>query len=131
MTEPVAVWATVPANSSKLRLSGTTILDSSGNGQVLLYPETGNTEWLVSRVTVRTNQGPTQTPYPQAELYDSMVPTQSETYGATYSGHNDWYDASADPIRIGTNDAILVVWTGGIPGTAASVTIRGTIIRGS
>lgn len=81
--------------------------------------------WEVTRVAVRTTQGPAQTPFPQAELYDSPVPVASSSYGATASGHNDIFDPANDPVEIGPNDAVLIVWTGGIPGTVATVTIRG------
>lgn len=110
---------------TKLSLPASTVLDSNGNGQILASPDSGSTSWEVTRISVRTNQALTQGPFPQAELFDSITPVQSASYGATYVGHNDVFDTSGDPLEIGPNDAILIVWTGGIPGTTASAIIRG------
>lgn len=110
---------------TKLSLPASVVLDGSGNGQILVSPDRGSVSWEVTRISVRTNQGLMQSPFPQAELFDSITPVQSASYGATYAGHNDIFDTSGDPIEIGSNDAILIVWTGGIAGTTASAIIRG------
>ena len=110
---------------SKLRLSDNVTLDGSGNGSVLLTPDNDSQRWEVTRIAVRTTQAPTQTPFPQAELFDTIVPVASASYGATASGHNDVFDTSGNPIDIGSQDSVLIVWTGGIPGTVATAAIRG------
>lgn len=110
---------------TKLRTSDHTTLDANGNGQVLMSPDSASTSWDVTRIAVRTNQDPATAPFPQAELYDTIIATQSSSYGATASGNNDVFDVSGFPIEIGPNDAILIVWTGGIPDSVATATIRG------
>lgn len=113
-----------------LRRGGSVVLDAGGNGTVTIFPDTGWQTWEVERVTVRTNQGATQTPYPQAELFVDLAPVASSSRGATASGQNDVFDASGGPIRVGSADGLTIAWTGGVPGSIATVTVTGTMSGG-
>lgn len=117
----------IPAGAivTPLKTAQNVTLDSNGNGVLYFQTDSGSQEWYVQRIAVRTTQTPTQTPFPQAEVFDTDSPTSGSSLGATASGHNDIYDAAGGPIHVGTADTLSVVWTGGIPGTVASATLRG------
>ena len=107
--------------SGELHRGGQVVLDANGNGTVTLYPDHAQQRWEVRHVVVQTSQAATAIPIPVAQLYVNIVdPVHSR--GATASGSQDIFDGN---IRIGPSDLLLVVWTGGIPGTVASVTVEG------
>lgn len=112
--------------TTPLRTAGSVVLDASGNGTVYLLPDNAWQTWDIARIAVRTNQAMTATPFPLAEVFIGVAPVPSASLGATYSGQNDQYDPAGGPIHIGAADALTIVWTGGIPGTIATVTVTGT-----
>lgn len=97
-------------------LSGAVKLDSSGNGTVTLAIPGALT---FTRTTISTNQAATATPIPRCDLYRNAVTTGTFLEG-TYSGNLDVSDSAHD---FDPGEQLLVVWTGGVAGTIASVTL--------
>lgn len=112
--------------TSRLKTGGSVVLDGSGNGAVILLPDNAWQSWSVERATVRTNQSPTTTPFPQCELFLGTAAIPSDSQGATASGHNDVFDPSGGPIGIGPADALTFIWSAGVPGSIATVVVTGT-----
>lgn len=115
---PGGDWAQV--GEVRRRLSVT--LDGSGNGSVQFSVRHANQRWLIGFVTVSTNQPNTQAPYPTATIYEG--PQQAGMAdGATWTGNQDSFrgrfvmDACTD---------LTVAFTGGVPGSVATVVIEGT-----
>ncbi len=96
------------------------VLDGSGDGQVSTGPN-GTERWHVTRITVVTDQGVTQTPIPLCGIYtDSIDP--GNVYDITYTGSQDATDAD---LWLEKGQLLWAQWTGGIPGTTGTVSVYG------
>jgi hypothetical protein len=102
---------------------GHVTLDAAGHGTVTLTPE-GFRTWTVTGISIRTDQGVTQTPIPQCTVYlGSVGPGQIVTQ--TWTGSRA--TAGGSPIVVQPSQPLIVEWTGGIPGSVATVSLYGTM----
>lgn len=104
-----------------LDTSGTVTLNASGTGTVTLQPE-GFRTWRVTVINVRTSQGITTTPVPQCTVYLGAK-GEGSIVAQTWMGNRS--TATGD-ITVQPSQPLLVEWTGGVPGTRATVSLYGT-----
>lgn len=104
-----------------LDVYGTVTLDASGNGTVTLQPE-GFRTWRVTVTNVRTDQGVTQTPVPQCTVYLGTK-SPGNIVAQTWMGNRA--TATGD-ITVQPSQPLLIEWTGGVPGSHATVSLYGT-----
>ena len=102
---------------------GDVVLDANGYGVVSLTPP-GYRTWTVTGISIRTDQGVTQTPIPQCTVYlGSVGPGQIVTQ--TWTGSRA--TAGGSPVTVQPSQPLIVEWTGGIPGSRATVSLYGTM----
>lgn len=104
-----------------LDTSDAVTLDANGYGTVTLAPESFRT-WAVTVINIRTDQAPTSTPIPQCTVYlgtrgDGSIVSQ------TWVGSRG--TATGD-LQVQPSQPLIVEWTGGIPGSRATVSLYGT-----
>jgi hypothetical protein len=107
---------------STLNVSGSATLDVNGNGQVALGPQSGPgpANWRVDGVILQTTR-PGAAPIPRAQVFlDQQTPSNSQ--GLTYDGS---FNQGATNLTIGRGSQIIAVWTGGLAGDVASLTLTG------
>ncbi|WP_333758795.1 hypothetical protein [Streptomyces sp. ISBFB 2968] len=100
---------------------GSTILDGTGMGTVTLTP-TATLNWRVTRMAVKTSQGPTDTPIPQCTVFLG-APSDGNIIDQTWTGSRDTSDCDI-LVQYGTR--LYFMWENGIPGTSATASIYGT-----
>jgi hypothetical protein len=105
-----------------LDTSGSVTLNASGGGTVTLQPPSFRT-WTVTTINVRTTQGVTQTPVPQCTVYLGAK-GDGEITAQTWMGNRATATGS---ITVQPSQPLLVEWTGGVPGTVATVSLLGTM----
>lgn len=93
-----------------------TVLDANGNGQVTLSPSSSRTVWNVSTIAV---SGSSVNSIPSANAYLGSL-----QLGGTWSGTND---ADNVGVMVWPGQSIVVKWSGGDPGAAASAYVYGTV----
>jgi hypothetical protein len=96
-------------------------LDGAGHGTVTLQPP-GYRMWRITTINVRTDQAPTATPVPRCTVYLGGVGGLiiAQTWmgsGATATG-----DLTVQPSM-----PVVIEWTGGVPGSRATVYLYGTM----
>lgn len=102
---------------------GSVVLDASGGGVVTLQPE-GFREWEVTAINVRTDQGVTATPVPQCTVYlGDRQPGQ--IVAQTWMGNRA--SAGGSPVTVQASQPLITEWTGGVPGSRATVSLYGTM----
>jgi hypothetical protein len=99
------------------------VLDASGNGSVTLQPAAFRT-WNVTSINVRTTQGITQTPVPQATVYLGDK-SPGQIVAQTWMGNRA--TAGGSPILVQPSQVLIVEWTNGVVGTRATVSLYGTM----
>ena len=106
--------------------SGQVTLDVNGNGTITIYPDPYWDEWIVTRVPVRTNQPAGSFPVPSANVWlnDPLVPDNH--HGGTRDGD---LDVGTGRVPVGSDDVLLVVFTGGRAGDIAYATAWGFYTR--
>lgn|SRR5690606_1983487 len=105
----------------QLSTSGSVVLDASGRGMVTLAP-TAMLNWNVTRIAVKTSQGPTETPVPQCTVYLGTT-SDGDIIDQTWTGSRDTSDCN---FQVPHGTSLYVLWENGIPGTSATVSIYGT-----
>lgn len=96
-------------------------LDSDGNATAFVAPN-GTEKWNVNRYGVLTNQDPVATTIPICKLYMDSV-ADANFIDGTYTGNQDAGDGN---IILEKNQKLYAVWTGGIPGSIATLSVFGT-----
>lgn len=99
-------------------VSGRTVLDGTGAGQVTVYPP-GNRDAVVTLQTVSTSTAVKQ---PTALVYKGSVASQAALAEGSYTGAND---ASDTRIMLRSGQPLTCAWSGGDVGAAAVYTIAG------
>lgn len=110
---------TTPA-PQQLDAFGVVVLDADGYGTVTLQPPSFQT-WTVESINVDTDQGPTETPVPRCKVYRGTV-------GGTVVAQT-WMGSGATAVgstHVQPSQPLVVEWTGGVPGSRATVWLDGT-----
>ena len=104
-------------------------LDGSGNGQVSFGPILGQ-EWTVTNAGVQTStRANPAASVPQCSIYIGGAPVAQFFIDGTNTGSLDSTDrTSSFPFTQGSK--IWAVWTGGDPGSVATLSIVGTVKTG-
>ncbi|HEX5566666.1 MAG TPA: hypothetical protein VFY14_07005 [Streptomyces sp.] len=100
---------------------GSVVLDAAGYGTVTLAPESFRT-WQVTLINVRTDQGVLQTPIPQCTVYLGSV-GPGQIVSQTYMGNRS---TGSGGLHVQPSQPLIVEWTGGVPGSRATVSLYGT-----
>lgn len=99
------------------------LLNASGTGLVTLQPDSFRT-WNVTSINVRTDQGITTTPVPQATVYLGDK-SPGQIVAQTWMGNRA--SAGGSPILVQPSQQLIVEWTNGVPGSRATVSLYGTM----
>jgi|SRR5882762_6629951 len=104
-------------------------LNGSGNGTTSLGPLNGQT-WNVNNVGIQTNTRTNpNAAVPECSIYIGGAPIAAFFIDGTNTGNLDSTDRTASfPITQGNR--IWAVWTGGDPGSVATLSIVGTVETG-
>lgn len=105
----------------RLDTGGRVVLDLAGNGAVIMRPPNAHQRWLVKSCVVQTNDLPTATIIPKCYVYVG-APSTNNAVDSTYTGNQDTSDSVYD---VPYGAFLTVQWTGGVPGSLASVSITG------
>lgn len=100
---------------------GTVTLDASGYGMVSLSPS-GMVDWRITRIAVRTSQGPMDTPVPTCTVYLGTV-SDGDIIDQTWTGSRDVSDCD---VLVQHGTSLITVWEGGVPGSSATVSLYGS-----
>lgn len=105
---------------AELDVSAAVVLNGSGAGFVALAPD-GMTVWAVRQAHVATTTGPTDGS--ECKLYRSAVFPHRQV-AETAQGGGDSFDFAA---RLRPGDTLVAVWSGGVPGDAATLNLTGVL----
>lgn len=105
----------------KVRRRSSAKLDASGNAELDFDVYTSNTRWIITDVLVLTDQPQTQAPYPTVTIYLGGL-QQGTAEGASWTGNQDIFRGK---LEMTACDTLRVQFTGGLPGSVATVTIEG------
>jgi hypothetical protein len=108
--------------AQQLDESASVVLNASGNGSVTLQPKAWQT-WNVTSINVRTDQGVTTTPVPQATVYLGDA-SPGQIVAQTYMGNRS--SAGGSPLLVQSSQRLIVEWTNGVAGSRATVSLYGT-----
>ena len=98
------------------------VLDASGYGKVSLTPE-GFRTWVVTSISVRTDQGIATSPVPQCTVYlGSIGPGQ--IIAQTWMGNRS---TATGRTVVQPSQPLIVEWANGVPGSNATVSLYGTM----
>jgi hypothetical protein len=106
-----------------LNTAASVTLDSTGAGRVSLGPgdATGPANWHVDGVIIQTTR-PGQAPIPRVQVYlDQESPSASQ--GLSYDGS---FNQGKVDLTLGRGSHLIAVWSGGLAGDIASLTVTGT-----
>ena len=112
-------------NTTRLDTGGRVILDSFGNGAIILRPSNAHQRWLVKNCVVQTNAPSTSIVIPNCYVYVGGA-TTNNAVDSTYTGNQDASDSTYD---VPYGSYLTVQWLGGNPGDIASVSISGDLIQ--
>lgn len=101
-----------------LRLTGSTVLDATGAGQVDVYPAGGDLVVTKTTVTVTTDVAE-----PTANIYRGGT-TATNLIEGTYSGSNDSTDAR---YVVPMGQAVSAIWAGGDAAATATLLVEGAL----
>jgi hypothetical protein len=106
-----------------LNESASVVLDGSGNGTARVGPTGHGQTWHPAVASVRVN---TNTLEAQVAIYVGSSATSDNFADATYTGSsgNSSDSVSATEVRLGSY--VWAVWTGGDPGSQATLTVTGS-----
>lgn len=108
------------ADVQDLNVGKTVALDASGNGTITLQPNSGPPIWHVKKVIIKTSRRG-QAPIPAFELYLSSQ-SPNNLQGNSYDG--SWDESDFD-LRIARGLSLIAVWTGGLAGDIATISLTG------
>lgn len=108
--------------SDPLDVQGSVTLNASGYGTVTLQPP-GFRSWTVTAINVLTNQAATQTPVPRCVVYLGGV--GGRIIAQTWQGNGA--TAGGSPETVQPSQPLVVEWSGGVPGSTATVYLSGTM----
>lgn len=118
--------------SSGLRKSGQVTLDANGNGVLTFDPDSANQRWVITYITITTNQPATATVVPQCTLAlnttDITQLSQGNSRGTSWSGNNDTFDASID---VGPVDFVSLLFAAPPGSTALQLAELAGVIAGA
>lgn len=97
------------------------VLDATGAGTVVLQPDSFRT-WTVTSINVRTSQGVTATPVPQATVYLGDA-SPGQIVAQTWMGNRA--TAGGSPLVVQPSQRLIVEWTNGVPGSTATASLYG------
>jgi hypothetical protein len=131
----VSAGFTPPPNwvetASQLRNSGQVTLNANGVGTLSFTPDSANQRWVITYVTINTNQLATATVVPQCTLAmnttDITQLSQSNSQGTSWSGNNDTFNASID---VGPMDFVSLLFAPPPGSTTAQIATLAGIIAG-
>lgn len=113
---------------SALKKSAQVTLDANGDGILTWDPDNASQRWVISAVTVSTNQASGSTPVPVAVIAlnaaDPAAVSAGNVRATTPNGNLDTLWGRS--IEVGPCDFLSVAFTGGVPGSMASAVITGT-----
>ena len=107
----------------ELLKSGSAILDASGSGTLVLGPERAGESWEVTRISVTC----TSTLQTVVTVYENVVSTQTALFNSK-AGNSD-VAAGDPPMTIPSGSRVVIVWTAGTPGAAATAVLKGKLFR--
>ena len=124
----------ISETAGQLLQAGQVKLDSSGNGVLIFEPSNARQRWVVSSVTVSTNQAATATTVPVATVAKNTTAagtlSQGNNRGQSWSGNQDTF---AGEIDISPADFLSILFSpapgqSGSPlsGVIAYATVTGT-----
>jgi len=128
---PPPAWTEI---ASQLRQSQQVTLDANGNGVLYFTPSSGNQRWVVSTVTVQTNQAATATVVPVATMamnaHDLATMAAGALVGASWSGNNDTWTGAQD---VGPCDTLAILFSAppGASGSSLAGVIANAVVRGT
>ncbi len=103
--------------------SGSVTLDATGTGSVVVGPERGGERWTVTRIAITCTSALQTT----VKLYRNIISTTTLLFGSD-AGNNDV--ASGDPpLELPPSGKVVLVWSGGTPGSVASLVLEGKLTR--
>lgn len=111
---------TTPA-PQQLDVSGSVVLDASGNGSVSLAPESFRT-WTVTTINVATSQAPTEVPVPQVRVHLGGIGGQR--VAQSWMGNQSTATGS---LMVQPSQPLVVEWLNGVPGSTATAWLYGTM----
>jgi hypothetical protein len=128
---PPQHWTEVPG---QVRQSDQVTLNAAGIGVVSFQPVSANSRWVVTSVTVSTNQPSIASLVPFAAILlnatDLTMASPANNYGSTWDGNNDQFSTAFD---VGPCDFFSVVWYpppgqsgASLAGVIASAVVSGT-----
>lgn len=95
-------------------------LDANGQGTAYLQPPSFQA-WTVTSININTSQGPTETPVPRCVVYRGDVGGQ--VVAQTWMGNGS---TAVGTLYVQPSQRLAVRWTGGVPGSRATVWLDGT-----
>lgn len=118
--------------ATQLRQSGQVTLDSNGHGTLSFTPDSANQRWVITYISVTTNQAATATVIPQCTLAlnttDITQLSQSNSRGTTWSGNNDTFSANID---VGPCDYVSLLWLPPPGSTSGQIALLSGVIAGA
>lgn len=121
--------------TSALKASGQVTLDANGKGALIFSPDNSRQRWVVSEVTVNTNQSATVTIVPWVTLAlnstDIGTMSQGNQRGASWNGNQESFSGSED---VGPMDSFAVLFAppagtvgaAGLAGVICSAVVKGS-----
>lgn len=103
--------------------SASATLNAGGAGTIVIGPEKAGESWSVTRMSIQCTSA-LQT---NVRVYRNVISTLTMLFDSA-AGNGDV--ASGDPpLDIPRNSAIVLQWTGGTPGSVATVVLEGKLTR--
>lgn len=105
-----------------LRRTARVTLDGNGNGSVMFEVFSANHRWQIRTLVASTDQAQTAAPYPQVVAYLGQNQQAARSEGGSWLGNQVTMRGDVD---MDAGEDLTVAFTGGVPGTVASVVIEG------
>jgi hypothetical protein len=112
-------WAEV----GEVHQSQRAVLGNQGFARLQFAVTSANRKWHIAAIVCTTNQTNDQQPYPNVDCHLGMYQQDALRIGSTWIGNQNVLTGDFD-MDDGTD--LFVAFSGGIPGSIATATIRGT-----
>lgn len=110
----------------QLQVSGSVVLDASGNGQVSIGPAVVRERWAPTQATVSVSSTVLQA---TCSLYLGIGAVPGRKLGDSSTGSSgDTYGFGGFEMQPGQN--LIAIWAGGDAGATATVAVYGERVRG-